>query len=513
MNTFCYDVREGIVETATGPVRGYRDRGLWIFKGIPYARARRFHRPEKTETWTEPMDCTSFGYVCPLVRLPKPGGELLVPHRYWPMDEDCLNLNIWAPGTDGKKRPVLVWFHGGGFTDGSAIEHIAYEGENLALFGDAVVVTVNHRLNILGYFDLSEFGEEYANSANAGTEDLIASLRWVHENIAGFGGDPGNVTIFGQSGGGGKVTCMLQSPAADGLFHRAVNISGVVEFELNAKLKQRGTALARALMKETGAESISELEEVPVGRLFAAYEKVKPELLMKGEYVGGVPMRNAEYAGDSLVYGFRKESAHVPMMIGTVYGEFHGFSPVKKMTDAEAMEKLSGITEDAEQIAEMFRRAYPERKLTDLMETDIFFRPAVIRYIEERSKLTDCTWSYLGDFDMPADGGRVAWHCADIPFFFHNAELVAMTRENADCRALEGMYSAALIAFARTGDPNCDALPEWPACAPGVENTMMMRVKPKVVQNHDHELMSAWVPAARKEMERRMKEDADKIAH
>ena len=144
----------------------------------------------------------------------------MVPHRYWLMDEHCQNLNIWTPGLDDQKRPVLVWLHGGGFESGSAIEHLAYEGENMSRYGDAVVVSVNHRLNLLGYLDLSSLGEAFSDSGNCGGDDIIASLRWIQENIAAFGGDPDNVTLFGQSGGGAKITTLLQTPAADCLYHK-----------------------------------------------------------------------------------------------------------------------------------------------------------------------------------------------------------------------------------------------------------------------------------------------------
>ena len=225
---FIYNDKTAIVETDKGRIRGYFYDGMFIFKGVPYAKARRFHAPEPVDAWEGVKETTSFGYVCPLMDMDRPNGELLVPHRYWVMNEDCQNLNIWTPGLDGKKRPVMVWLHGGGFFAGSAIEHIAYEGENMCKEGQVVVVSVNHRLNVLGYCDLSDFGEEYANSGNAGTDDLVAALKWIHDNIERFGGDPENVIIFGQSGGGAKVTTLLQTPAADGLFAKGIVMSGVI---------------------------------------------------------------------------------------------------------------------------------------------------------------------------------------------------------------------------------------------------------------------------------------------
>ncbi|MBQ9401402.1 MAG: carboxylesterase/lipase family protein, partial [Clostridia bacterium] len=181
-HTFRRDGQTAVVQTEQGKVRGYEHDGLQIFKGIPYATAERFHAPQPVEPRDGIFDACSYGYVCPLLTNDPPRGELYVPHRFWPMDENCLNLNVWTPGTDDKKRPVLVWLHGGGYEAGSAIEHIAYDGANLSRCGDTVVVSINHRLNILGYFDLSDFGGEYANSGNAGGDDIIAALRWVKAN-------------------------------------------------------------------------------------------------------------------------------------------------------------------------------------------------------------------------------------------------------------------------------------------------------------------------------------------
>ena len=183
-HTFQWDSGTALVKTTRGLVKGYEQNGLSIFKGIPYAKAKRFHAPEPVEKWDGVFDASSYGYVCPLLNNERPSGELYVPHRYWPMDEDCQNLNVWTPGLDDKKRPVLVWLHGGGYEAGSSIEHIAYDGANMASLGNAVVVSVNHRLNILGYFDLSDFGEEYLNSANAGTDDIIAALASIFPPVS-----------------------------------------------------------------------------------------------------------------------------------------------------------------------------------------------------------------------------------------------------------------------------------------------------------------------------------------
>ena len=269
--SFC-SVPAPLVETVRGPVRGCREGDVEVFKGIPYGRAGRFRAPEPVPAWKKPLDATSYGCVCPLLSMEKPGGELLVPHRYWVQNEDCLNLNVWTPGSQGK-RPVLVWLHGGGYFAGSSIEQVAYEGGNMARLGDCVVVSINHRLNILGYFDLSEFGAAYENSGNAGGDDIVLALRWVRENIAAFGGDPDNVTVFGQSGGGAKVTTLLQTPAADGLYHRGVVMSGVIG-PLLADSAGSARECAEAMMAELNVSGVDGLERVSYAQLAAAYNKV-----------------------------------------------------------------------------------------------------------------------------------------------------------------------------------------------------------------------------------------------
>ena len=204
---------EPIVQTKAGKLRGFILDGTYTFHGIKYADAKRFQMPTEVEPWDGVKDALSYGFVSPMLSQDTPNGEVMVPHRYWPMDENCQYLNVWTQTLDqDAKKPVLLWLHGGGFAAGSSIEQQAYDGENMSKYGDAVVVSLNHRLNILGYLDLSPFGEKYANSGNAGNADMVAALRWIHDNIAAFGGDPENVTIFGQSGGGMKADFLKKEP-------------------------------------------------------------------------------------------------------------------------------------------------------------------------------------------------------------------------------------------------------------------------------------------------------------
>ena len=509
------------VRTDRGLARGYEHNGLSIFKGIPYARARRFHAPEPVKKWDGVLDATSYGYVCPLLSNDRPGGELFVPHRYWPMDEDCLNLNVWTPGLDDHARPVLVWLHGGGYEAGSSIEQAAYDGASMARLGDAVVVSVNHRLNILGYFDLSDFGEEYAHSANAGTDDIVSALKWIQGNIAQFGGDPANVTVFGQSGGGAKVTTLLQTPAADGLYAKGINMSGVIG--LLADEKGSGRELAEALMAELGLSSVKELEAVDYKPLARAYRKLRPAFQREGKYVGCKPHPNDFYAGDPCRVGFRRETAHIPLMVGSVFSEFFSFSPAPydraAMTDGE-MEKAVREAlgeEGADALIPLFKQAYPGRRLIDLMRLDYIFRGPEIGYIAKRSALNRSTFSYLFNLDQPIYGGTTPWHCSDIPYVFHNIDLVehAHRADGDDSLAnrVQEQVFGSVMAFARTGDPSNALMPGWKACAPEAEHTMVIGETCQTLTNFDHEL----IPLAQKylapAMARRAAREEAKIQH
>lgn len=482
-----------VVVTDKGKVKGYAHRGLRIFKGIPYAKAKRFHAPEPVKAWEGVLDATSYGCVCPLLDMGRPGGELMVPHRYWVMDEDCQNLNVWTPGCDDAKRPVMVWLHGGGFEAGSSIEQVAYEGENMSIQGQVVVVSINHRLNVLGYCDLSDFGEEYANSGNAGTDDIVAALKWIRENIAAFGGDPDNVTVFGQSGGGAKVTTLLQTPAADGLYAKGINMSGVIGPVL-ADAAGSGRELAEAMMEDLGISSVKELETVPYARLAESYKKAREVLRPQGKYVGGCPHPNAYYVGEPITRGFRKETAHIPLMVGSVFGEFGAFMPSKqdrsKMTEEDGIQTVTAALgkEAAEEMLPLFKKAYPDRNPADMLLLDFIFRMPEIDYIRIRSGLNNCTWSYLFEQDFQIDGGRVAWHCSDIPYFFHNAELVPNT-QMPGVEKLEEQIFKSVMAFAHTGDPGNNAIPQWKASTSEEEHTILFSGDTKVVTNHDHELI------------------------
>ncbi|MDY2712426.1 MAG: carboxylesterase family protein [Candidatus Faecivivens sp.] len=499
-----------IVDTKAGKLRGFLLDNTYTFYGIKYADAARFQMPHDVAPWEGVKDALGYGYVCPMLSQDRPGsGELKVPHRYWPMDENCQYLNVWTQSIDkDAKKPVMVWLHGGGFSAGSSIEQVAYDGKNMSQYGDVVVVTINHRLNILGYLDLSPFGEKYKNSCNAGNADMVAALKWVHENIASFGGDPENVTIFGQSGGGMKVWTLMQTPEADGLFHKGIIQSGLLDgLGLGADAfgkKADGTEIVKALMKELGFDKVEQLETVPYDDLAEAYNKVAPVLAKEGKYIGGSgPLSNEFYDGDPRDVGFNAHARTIPVMIGTVLDEFMGFGPGNPnrntMTAEEARAMIAGVygEENADEMIALFEKAYPGKNLCDLVTLDSAFRAPTKDFIAKKSECPEApTYSYMFAYEFPVDEGAGPWHCSEIPFVFHNTELVPVCNKPGVSDELEHRMFAAWTNFAKYGDPNDVSLPEWPACKPGDEACMIFDETCEVRHNHDNELIKKHLTCA-----------------
>jgi len=240
-----------VITVKGGKLRGLREGKTQSFLGIRYAEAERFGQPKEVQPWEGIKSAQVWGAVCPSPpSTAVSSDELVFPHRFWTANENCQYLNVWTQNpTPAVKKPVMVWMHGGGFTNGSSMEGYAYDGRSLSEFGDVVVVSVNHRLNIIGTLDLSAYGPEYANSRQTGMADLVASLQWVHDNIEVFGGDPGNVMIFGQSGGGGKVVRLMHMPAAQGLFHKVSAQSGSTSYR--ASIRPRASRASRRLPRQS----------------------------------------------------------------------------------------------------------------------------------------------------------------------------------------------------------------------------------------------------------------------
>ena len=485
-----------VAKTADGLLRGFFLDDLYIFQGIKYADARRFRAPEPVKPWAGIRDATNYGYICPVANEPMPTGELLIPHRFWPSNEHCQYLNIWTPTLeDGAKKPVIVWLHGGGYSSGSSIEQVAYEGDALAKYADAVIVTLNHRLNILGFLDMSSFGEAYANSVNAGMADIVEALRWVKRNISAFGGDPENVTLIGQSGGGGKISTLLQTPAAAGLFHKAILMSGIFEGGEAAPVDHREYVLEMMQALGIAAHEPEKLEKVPYDVLMRAFNKVAlKKLREEKKMINWGPVPNAWYLGDPMKVGFSDYAKTVPTIAGTVIAEFGGFGPGETAPDrASALRILEKTYGDkTEKLVKLFEAAYPEKDILDLGKLDVGARRATARYIEEKARVSSApAYLYVFALSFAVDGLKPAWHCADIPFVFHNADRVPCCNIPGVSDKLEAEVAGAVAAFARTGDPNHPELAFWPAYEDGKKTTMIFDRSTRAGENYDRALIEA----------------------
>jgi para-nitrobenzyl esterase len=504
-----------VVETKSGRIRGSLVEGIYIFRGIKYADARRFHQPEPVKPWDGIKPAVEFGYVAPEINTPIPHDEFYVPHYFYPQNEHCQYLNIWTQSLDkDRKRPVMVWLHGGGWFSGSSIEIYSYDGENLSAFGDVVVVSVNHRLNVLGYLDLSEYGKEYANSANAGLADLVAALRWIHDNIANFGGDPDRVMIFGQSGGGMKVLSMLQTPAADGLFHAAVVQSGGArgKFEADYDQERKDRRLfAKLLLQRLNIKpkNVREIETVDWYDLAQATAEVtwifNNELHKRADW--GPLADGKYYMGHPAAVGFREESKHIPLMVGTVLGEFSNNYNVKigegsknKWSEEYKLQLIRerfGDKADA-YIAE-FRKAYPDRNLADVLYMDMSSRRGSIEFSKLRAAQEGAApvYNWLFNLEAPFMDGTMPWHNAEEPYVFHNAEYIEAQYEPGVSEKLQDIMATAWVRFAGTGNPNHPGMPEWPQVKSDSCPTMLFDRVCEVRTDHDYDLVCLTPPPSR----------------
>jgi para-nitrobenzyl esterase len=480
------DVMAVIVETTAGKVQGTMVEDILAFKTVPYAAstagANRFLPPQPVASWSGVRDCSTFTGRAPQAGIaPVPRAELAdfsgSPDPS-PETEDCLTVNVWTPAADAGKRPVMVWFHGGAFSYGNA-NAPRLRGTRLAARDDVVVVTVNQRLNIFGHLDLSALGgEAYRHSGNAGTLDMVAALRWVRDNIAAFGGDPGNVTIFGESGGGGKVSVLLTMPSAVGLFHRAIIQSGAV---VRLRSQDRALALTQLVCQHLGSAgaSIAALQAVPVADLLAAIE---PSVKALGpsptplfdRYPFGPVMD-----GDIVpVHPFDPTAADiqpgVPLIIGDMKDETANFlAPVEKvwdrsLTHEEMVQRVAAIAgAHADQVVDLYLGLYPEMNPAERLiaiTTDSNFRIRSWVLAQRRAALRQGpVWMYSFEWETPVLGGRLkAPHAMDVPFTFNTLDLTNATGGSAEAQALADTMSSVWTAFARTGRPDHPAIPAWP---------------------------------------------------
>lgn len=486
-----------VVKTTFGSVSGSVDEGIVTFKGIPYAKAERFMPPQNPDTWDGIRECTEFGQVA-------------LQRAAWisdsAMDERKLfSVNVWTQGiSDGKKRPVMLWLHGGGFHTGSSNDPMTY-GKAMAKKGDIVFVSVNHRLNILGFLDLSACGEKYAQSANVGMFDIVKALEWINQNIENFGGNPSDVTICGESGGGGKVGTLMCMPAAQGLFHKAIIQSGTL---LNVMTQEKSQALALEVLKnlDLTPNDVEKLNTIPYSTLVEAGNKAinkisGPRRPGDRKMFGFAPSADGvDLLQQPFSPGFADISKDIPLMIGTtlneltrtVYGE-------KDLTLEQAKERLARTHGDkTDEFIELFAKAYPDYTPQDLLSVDTVFRPYTIRAADARSHETNAPlYVYFLAWKSPVDNGsKGSFHGLDIPLAFNNVDMrTDWTSTTEAAYQLADIMSSAWLNFIKTGNPNVEGkLPDWESYTAKNGSTMYFDATCRLVHNHDRDLMDFVKP-------------------
>lgn len=524
-------VNKNIVETDSGKVFGSVSNGIYSFKGIPYAATtagkNRFMPPAKPEPWTGARSALYWGPVSPQNFTSTLNGR----RNGWNHDdesfmfewedgqpsEDCLRVNVWTPSiSDSKKRPVLMWIHGGGFTGGSDNELRMYDGESLARRGDAVMVSVNHRLGVLGFLNLIEYGEEYGSSPNVSMLDLVAALKWVKTNISNFGGDPNTVLVFGQSGGGAKISTLMGMPVAEGLFHRAVVQSGA---SLRQGTLDRSAQTAAGVIAELGLSkaTIAKIHELPNEAIVqAALDASRKAAAANGgrggaagpggggwgPVVDGKILPRNSFDPDAPSY-----SAKVPLMVGSVLNEMAnavqmGDPTVDSWPMDEVKKRLTAQrgAQNADHLITVFQKLHPQATPFEIYSriTGMGGRVGALTMAQRKTAQGSApAYNYLFQWQTPILEGRGrAFHCSELPFCFYNTERCAtMTGNTPEARDLAGRVADAWINFARKGDPSHPGLPAWPKYDADKVPTMVFDTKCAMVNDPDGEGRKAVIAA------------------
>lgn len=474
---------DAVVETENGMLRGSIEDGVYQYLGVPYARAEeRFVPAEATESWEGVRDASETGPISPQSgMLGRSAGNQSG------TDNNCQNLNIWTPGTeDGEKRAVMVWLHGGGFSTGSAND-AEYNGADLSKSGDVVVVSVNHRLGVSGFLDLSAYGEKYKYSGNVGLTDIVSALQWIHDNIEAFGGDSENVTLFGQSGGGAKVLAMMTTPYAKGLFQRGIVQSGATEtMGITFTSREASTALTERILKrlEITEEDIEEIQNVPIEELEEASSEALQETaeeyqipapLSDGYAMEWGPVIDGDYMPTNPVTedSFADNGKGIDLLIGSNLNEW-------------TMMMGGDQGELTEEETAAFEAAYPEKDAARADKVDTLIRLPMLKIMSHKADQGDGNvYAYVFTWDESRMG---AYHGAEIPFVF------AHDQNSAEAQQLMEKVSQAWVNFAKTGVPSTDGLPQWETYDRESGATMLLDAQPELVYGHDRELMHLLAP-------------------
>ncbi len=471
--------------TRHGPVRGYLDNGVCVFKGVRYGaptQGRRFQPPLAPAAWSEVAEATGYGAASP--QRDRSVGAT---------GEDCLFLNVWTPGLEMRaRRPVMVYIHGGAYANGSGSDPL-YDGVRLCRRGDVVVVTINHRLNAFGYAYMARLVPDLADSGNAGQLDLVLALQWIAANIARFGGDPGKVTVFGQSGGGAKIATLMAMPAARGLFHRAATMSGQqVTASGPGNATRRTLAWLDALKLRPDQAALA--AGLPVERLVEALGAEDPVLGFGGLYFGPV-LDERTLVRHPFYPDAPAQSAGIPMIIGNTHDETRAFMAgdptnftvgwnglAAKLTQANMRVDIDPAT-----VIAAYRKLYPAYSPSDVLFAATTaarsWRGAIIE-AEARAASGAPAFAYQLDWATPKDGGRMgAPHASDIQLVFDNLAKPGATAIGPTAQAMADQMSEAFIAFARTGNPNCAAIPRWTPYDLRTRKTMVFNTPSRLVDD------------------------------
>jgi para-nitrobenzyl esterase len=501
-----------IAETTNGKVRGFIHKDIYNFLGIPYGAGtegkNRFMPPQKPDPWTDIYPAVYWPNAAPQILDNFYANRYLAFTDYWHYDdvsENCLGINVWTPGyNDGTKRPVILWIHGGGFTSGNSIEHPEYHGENLSRKENVVFCSLNHRLGPLGFSDFGGIGGElYAASGNVGMLDIVAALEWIRDNISNFGGDPGNVTIIGQSGGGAKVCILTAMPSAKGLFHKAVALSGS---SLRSGEKSNSEKLAAYILKEAGlnASQLDKLQEMPWRDYYALTRRASAKMREEGGATGMMGGFSPVVDGKILPqHPFSPTASDlasdIPMIVCTTFYERSPSSfdsSLEDITLDKAKELVKtmrgfgpGLGENSPAIIDAYAKSFPDRKPIEILAMVLSNRKNAIELCNVKSLQEAPVFLAWFGWNTPLFDGRLrAFHTMDIAFWFYNTDVqISHTGGGARPRKLASAMSGSLAQFMRTGNPNGGGLPEWPEYTSEKGETMILDDVSEVQNDPDRE--------------------------